>query len=58
MGWCGMNTPSLQRAVFLLLLCVVTVAFWVILWPFFGAVFWGVVLAILFTPLHLSLIHI
>ena len=47
-----MNTPSLQRAVFLLLLCVVTVAFWVILWPFFGAVFWGVVLAILFTPLH------
>ncbi|MFT4192993.1 MAG: AI-2E family transporter [Comamonas sp.] len=47
-----MNTEGLQRGVFLLLLCVVTVAFGVILWPFVGAVFWGVVLAILFTPVY------
>jgi len=47
-----MNTPFLQRAVFLLLLCAVTIAFAVILLPFFGAVFWAVVLAVLFAPLH------
>ncbi|KAF1022765.1 MAG: putative transport protein [Paracidovorax wautersii] len=47
-----MNTPALQRTVFLLLLCAVTAAFWVILWPFIGAVFWAVVLAILFNPVH------
>lgn len=47
-----MNTPALQRAVFLLLLCAVTAAFWVILWPFIGAVFWAVVLVILFNPVH------
>jgi predicted PurR-regulated permease PerM len=47
-----MNTVSLQRSVFLLLLCVVTIAFGVILWPFVGAVFWAVVLSILFTPVY------
>jgi len=47
-----MNTPRLQRAVFLTLLAAVTVAFAWVLSPFFGAVFWAVVLAMLFTPLQ------
>ena len=36
----------------MLLLVGVTLAFGWILWPFFGAVFWGVVMAILFSPLY------
>jgi hypothetical protein len=46
-----MNSPQLQRGVFLALLAVVTAAFIWVLLPFFGAVLWGVALAILFTPL-------
>ena len=47
-----MNSPELQRTVFLFLLAIVTVAFLWILLPFFGAVMWAVALAILFTPLY------
>jgi predicted PurR-regulated permease PerM len=47
-----MNTPRLQRAVFLSLLAAVTAAFAWVLTPFFGAVFWAVVLALLFAPLQ------
>ncbi|WP_077003473.1 AI-2E family transporter [Variovorax sp. KK3] len=47
-----MNSPELQRNVFLFLLAIVTVAFLWILFPFFGAVMWAVALAILFTPLY------
>ena len=46
-----MNSPQLQRGVFLALLAAVTAAFIWVLLPFFGAVLWGVALAILFTPL-------
>jgi len=46
-----MNSTSLQQKSFLLLLVLVTVAFFGILMPFFGAVFWGSVLAIVFTPM-------
>ena len=46
-----MNSPQLQRGVFLALLAAVTAAFVWVLLPFFGAVLWGVALAILFTPL-------
>jgi len=46
----SMNSPALQRAVFLFLLATVTLAFGWILLPFFGAVMWAVALAILFTP--------
>ncbi|RYF27322.1 MAG: AI-2E family transporter [Comamonadaceae bacterium] len=52
-----MNTPSLQSRTLLLLLIAVTVAFLAILWPFHGAVFWGIVLAILFAPLHRRLLR-
>jgi len=45
------NTPALQRTAFLLLLAGVTVAFFWIVAPFFGAVFWAMVLALMFMPL-------
>ena len=47
-----MNPFTLHQKTFLLLLAVVTIGFGWILWPFFGAVFWGVVFAILFAPLY------
>lgn len=47
-----MNSLQLQRGVFLFLLLGVTIAFGWILFPFFGAVMWGMALAILFTPLY------
>ncbi|MGI4779002.1 MAG: AI-2E family transporter [Janthinobacterium lividum] len=47
-----MNSPQLQRGVFLALLAIVTAAFIWILLPFFGAVMWGVAFAIIFTPLY------
>lgn len=51
-------TPShLQSKAFLLLLILVTIAFGAILWQFHGAVFWGVILAILFAPLHRKLLR-
>ncbi len=50
-----MNHPELQAKTFLLLLILVTVAFAYILMPYFGAIFWGAVLAILFTPFHRSI---
>ena len=53
-----MNTVELQQKTFLLLLVVVTLAFGWILWPFYGAVFWGSVLAIIFTPFHRRLLAI
>ena len=43
---------SLQQKVFLWLLLLVTIAFGWILLPYAGAIFWGVVLAILFAPLY------
>lgn len=47
-----MNHPELQARTFILLLALVTIAFAWILIPFFGAILWGTVLAILFAPLH------
>ena len=47
-----MNTPALQHAVFLLLLTLITVAFGWVLAPFFGAVFWAVILALMFDPIY------
>ena len=52
-----MNTPRLQRTIFLLLLAGVTLAFLWILTPFFGAVFWAMALALLFNPLFQWIRH-
>ena len=46
------TTPALQDTAFLILLVAVTLAFGWILLPFYGAVFWGIVLAIVFAPLY------
>ncbi|HEY4318831.1 MAG TPA: AI-2E family transporter [Herbaspirillum sp.] len=51
-----MNTPQLHEKTFLALLIVVTIAFGWILLPFYGAVFWGSVLAILFAPFYRRLL--
>lgn len=41
---------------FLLLLAIVTIAFIWLLVPFYGAIFWGIVLAIIFAPLQKKLL--
>ena len=43
---------SLEHKAFLLLLALVTVAFCWLLIPFYGAVFWAVILAIIFQPMQ------
>ena len=52
-----MTQYTLQQKFFLLLLAFVTLAFIYILLPYSGAVFWGVVLAILFAPLYRRLLR-
>lgn len=47
-----MNSPELQQNAFLLLLIVISLAFGWILLPFFGAIFWSSVLAIIFVPFY------
>jgi len=51
-----MKPYTLPQNSFLLLLALVTLAFFWILLPFSGAVFWGVVLAIVFGPLYQRLL--
>ena len=46
------NSSALEDRAFLLLLIVSSLAFAWILLPFYGAVLWGVILAIMFTPLY------
>ena len=46
------NLPGLEDKTFLLLVVGVSLAFAWILWPFFGAVLWGTILAIVFAPLY------
>ena len=46
------QSPLLENRFFLLLLTLVTLAFFWVLWPYYGAVFWGAVLALLFMPLY------
>ena len=47
-----MNDTTLQDKSLVILLGLVTVAFIWILLPFYGAVFWAVILGILFAPLQ------
>lgn len=46
------ETIQFESKAFVWLLVGVSAAFGWILWPFVGAIFWGVVMAILFAPLH------
>ena len=50
------QSPSLENRVFLLLLLAVTLAFLWVLWPFYGAVFWGAIFSLMFYPLFLLLL--
>ncbi|MHC6226404.1 AI-2E family transporter [Pseudomonas sp. X10] len=51
-----MNETALQNKALAVLLALVTVAFIWILLPFYGAVFWAVILGILFAPLQRHLV--
>lgn len=52
----SMYSPEVQHKTFLILLITVSIAFASILLPFYGAVFWGAVLAILFAPFYRRLV--
>ncbi len=51
------RSPSFEYNAFLLLLGLVSVAFAFVLWPLYGAVFWGAIFALMFTPLFLRLLR-
>jgi predicted PurR-regulated permease PerM len=51
------KTVLFQDKGFLLLVIAVTAAMALILWPFFGAVFWATILAVLFAPLYRRLLR-
>ena len=50
-----MDTSRHHHAGFLILLALVTIAFFRVLLPFYGAVFWAAILAIIFQPMHRAL---
>lgn len=52
-----MDQRELHQKAFLALLLAVSLAFGWILWPFYGALFWGTVLAILFDPFYRQLLQ-
>ena len=47
---------TFENKVFIYLLVAVTLAFVWVLWPFYGAVFWGAIFAMMFRPLFLRLL--
>jgi predicted PurR-regulated permease PerM len=51
-----MNDTALQNKALTVLLALVTIAFIWILLPYYGAIFWAVILAILFAPLQRRLV--
>ncbi|MDB5930222.1 MAG: hypothetical protein JWR60_1929 [Polaromonas sp.] len=51
------QSSSLEDKTFICLLVGVSLAFFWVLWPFYGAVFWGAVFAILFNSLFLRLLR-
>ena len=53
-----MNNADFHDKSFIFLLLLVSVGLIIILLPFYGAVFWGVILAILFTPLYRRLLRV
>lgn len=47
-----MNRTVLQQGVFMVLLVLASLAFGWVVWPFFGAILWGTILAIVLAPLQ------
>jgi predicted PurR-regulated permease PerM len=50
-GWATDTMQTLEDRALLLLLITITLAFLWVLWPFFGAILWALILAIMFFPL-------
>ena len=50
------QSVAFENKVFLTLLALISLAFLWVLWPFYGAVFWGSVFAFMFTPLYKRLL--
>ena len=48
-------SSPLQSKAFLLLLLAVSIAFFWVLWPYYGAIFWGAIFALMFRPVYLRL---
>ncbi|OWT80531.1 MULTISPECIES: AI-2E family transporter [unclassified Achromobacter] len=51
-----MNSTTLHHRTFLTLLVAVSIAFCWILFPYYGAIFWGTILAIIFAPMQRRLV--
>jgi predicted PurR-regulated permease PerM len=52
-----LKAPELEFKSLLFLVFLATLLFFMILWPFFGAVCWAVFIAIVFWPLHQRFLH-
>lgn len=50
------QSSGMEDKTFVLVLLLVSLAFLWVLWPFYGAVFWGAILALMFSPLFLRLL--
>ena len=48
----GISLSTLEDKTFIWLVIAISLAFAWILWPFYGAILWGTVLAIVFAPLY------
>lgn len=51
------QSSGMEDKTFVLVLLLVSLAFLWVLWPFYGAVFWGAILALMFSPLFLRLLQ-
>ena len=57
-SWDSTHQGLFSDKAFLVLVVAVSLAFVWIVWPFFGAVFWATVLAILFAPLYRQFVEV
>src|SRR5688572_21296924 len=53
-----MRVRKPQDRTFLFLLIVVSLAFALILWPFYAAILWGIITAIVFVPVYRQLLRL
>ena len=51
------RSSTLEDRSFLLLLVLVSLAFFWVLWPYYGAVFWGAIFALMFSPIFLRFMN-
>jgi predicted PurR-regulated permease PerM len=53
----GTALHGIEKSAFLILLVAVSLAFALVLWPFFGAILWAVAISVVFNPLYLALLR-